>query len=210
MSHRFVVAIATILFSLASGSLHAQALVTLDENSGTLFKVPPYDAPGAVTYTADGILFDVGPELAGGVSKILLPGIDFAPNDYQWVFRFRLLPGNNIQGIGLTYGDLDEDEFSFNVETYLFFFDTSAYSPADGWVTLRQNFSAPFLVSSETEGIQNPDLVAIGIAPANGTGDRFHVEFDYVSIVPIPEPASISLLLVCAAACACLRFRKPN
>jgi hypothetical protein len=48
------------------------------------------------------------------------------------------------------------------------------------------------------DGIQNPGLILIGLVRGPGTDTRFHIELDYLSIIPIPEPATIMLLALAA------------
>ncbi len=130
MIYRIIVLLHVVTFLFCNlPAVHAQAIPTFDENS-LPFLVASYEVPGAVSFTADSILFDVVPEggvFAGVAGTLNLPGIDFAPNEYQWEVRFRLLPGNNVPGfVAAVYSDMD-DGYLID-EAWVFYFDFDAHA----------------------------------------------------------------------------------
>lgn len=144
-------------------------------------------APGAVTTGSDSLLFDIVP---GAVSTRLVDSfdvpIDFDVTQAEWELRLRILDDNLSTGIFLTYQDLDGQQSEY----WRFDFDISALTPADGWVTLRQDFlTNPLHVTppATSEQVQNPGLASIQLQ--FGPPGRVHLELDYARIVTVPEPA---------------------
>jgi hypothetical protein len=202
----------TMLVHVVASSLFAQAIATYDENSSFPFHNADYGQPGAVTLTANSILFDVSPPpprtaFAGGALALFIPPINFAPAGYQVEARFRILPGNTAPAMGAVLNDQDVQ----SSETWLYNFPISGYTPADSWITLRQGLSQPYLVTSTGDGILNPDLEALGLVAGGDSPDlRFHLELDYVRIIPVPEPGSLGLMSLGAAIVACRIRRRAN
>jgi hypothetical protein len=196
--HMWGFAAATLfLLTLDSSRVSAEAIAVFDESSPNHGEVGAF--AGGVTATAESLIFNVGANpdfggLTGASYTIMAPMVDFDPAAYQWEWRFRILPGNNVQHMAAGYSDYDESVFS--EETRAFDFDISALTPADGWVTLRQSLATPYFMSGFGDGVPNPDLGAIAITAGNVNADRFHIEMDYLRIVPVPEPSCAMLCLI--------------
>jgi hypothetical protein len=189
----------------------AQAIATLDENS-TLVHVLANDQPGAVTVTPNSVVFDVVP---GPIPELGLIGVtvsvppmevDFMPSDYRWLMRLRVLEGNDVAYVAAHALDRDINDPGLS-EIWEYRFDISTLTPADGWVTLRQDFSAPVLTLGPADGIFNPDLEAIAFVVNDQLKTRLHVELDYLQIVPVPEPGGMALWLLGLWASAAVRIR---
>lgn len=182
------------LLLVSSG--RAQAIATFDENSN-LIHVLANNESGAVSVLPESLLFDViplpGSELIGVTVAPLPMPIDFAPNEYRWLMRLRILEGNDISYV---IGNLTDFDVGTGAELWEYRFDISSLTPADGWVKLRQDFSSPTLTFGNGDGILNPGLEAIAFGVVDQLKTRLHVELDYLQIVPVPEPGGMALVLL--------------
>src|SRR5262249_38638358 len=140
---------------------YSQTVATYDENAQHVFLNGDYSRPGAVTVTANSILYDVTPSptnssiFTGGSGGLFISPVDFAPANDQVEIRFRVLAGNSAPSMGAVLSDGDPPGGS---ETWLYDFDLLNHTPADSWITLRQELSEPYLVTSGGDGILNPGL----------------------------------------------------
>lgn len=186
------------LLLVSSG--RAQAIATLDESS-SLIHVLANNEPGAVTVTPNSVVFDVVP---GPIPELGLLGvtvsvppmeIDFAPSDYRWLMRLRVLEGNDVSYVATHAIDHDINDPGLQ-EIWEYRFDISTLTPADGWVTFIQDFSSPALTLGTGDGVLNPDLEALAFVVNDQLKTRLHVELDYLQIVPVPEPGGMALVLL--------------
>lgn len=203
--------VAVVLLTLGPSSVRADAIAVFDEHSPNRTEIGAFE--GAVSATSESLVFNVGANpdfngLTGASYTIIWPMVDFDPAAYQWEWRFRILTGNNVQHMAAGYSDYDESVFS--EETRAFDFDISALTPADGWVTLRQSLATPYFMSGFGDGVPNPDLGAIAITAGNVNADRFHIEMDYLRIVPVPEPSCAMLCLIGSYGWLMMRARRRN
>jgi hypothetical protein len=199
------------LLLVSSG--RAQAIATLDENS-SLVHVLANNEPGAVTVTPSSLLFDVEPDLNTGLGLIGVTvsvwpmEVDFTPSDYRWLMRLRVLEGNDVSYVATHAIDRDPGDPGLP-EIWEYQFDISTLTPADGWVTFRQDFSFPALTLGTGDGVLNPDLEALAFVVNDQLKTRLHLELDYLQIVPVPEPGGMALVMLgmCVSA-ACTRSRR--
>jgi hypothetical protein len=197
------------LLLVSSG--RAQAIATLDENS-SLVHVLANNEPGAVTVTPTSLVFDVLPDLNTalgliGVTVSLPPmEVDFAPSDYRWLMRLRVLEGNDVSYVAAHAIDHDINAPGLQ-EIWEYRFDISTLTPADGWVTFIQDFSTPAPTLGTGDGVLNPDLEALAFVVNDQLKTRLHVELDYLQIVPVPEPGGMALVLLGMGAGAAVRSK---
>jgi hypothetical protein len=210
MKSGVLVHVGVLLVALSSTAVvRAQAIATLDENSN-LIHVLANNTPGAVTVLPESLLFDVNSGAIPGLGLIgvtvspLPARIEFTPNDnwpsdslpsdslcsdYRWLMRLRVLEGNDVSFLA-THA-INRANVPGPIEYWEYQFDISSLTPADGWVTLRQDFSAPGFTFGNGDGME-----AIAFVVIDQFKTRLHVELDYLQVVPVPEPGSAALLLI--------------
>jgi hypothetical protein len=205
-------AVAVLIWAVLA---QAQIVAIYDEAVGPpahgvfAYVLGDFAAPGVVTATPDSLVFDVTPNpntVPHGRGVVYSPRINFVASQHEWDIRLRVLAENNAAGFLLGYDDHDGLlESDPDVENWVFRFDLSPYSPADGWVTLRQGFGAPvayvpLLPGPMLDMVQNPGLQNIFLFAEPTSAKRLHIELDYIRIRAVPEPQTCGLLLTGIAA----------
>lgn len=213
MSHIFRLVSCTLFTCVFATPLLGQAVATYDENSQHPLLVGDYGQPGAAVTTPSSIVFDVTPQppfesFGGAALAFYVPVIDFSPSNYRLETRFRVLEGNTVPVMG---GVLADNDGPSSLENWIYSFDISRYSPADSWITLSRSLNQPDAIPvNEGDGVLNPGLSSLAVVAGwpGGPGARFHLELDYLRIVPVPEPGAIGLLGMGAGTLACRLWRR--